>query len=92
MSTVRSASVTLEGPTFDASIRIARQSQEKNPPRLDLVWQLEDIDFQQNKMESKLDCIGQFDHEDVPFIKYTCLLLKSRKHLETNEQRKIFVI
>jgi Heterokaryon incompatibility protein (HET) len=92
VSVVRSASVILEGPTFDALIRISQRSQESNPPRLDLVWHLDHINSEQQRMVRELECTGQFDHEDAPFTKYICLLLKSRKHIETNTQRTIFVI
>ena len=80
-SAVESAYIVLEGPTAETFIDVDKEAQQSDPPYLRL------MDYSRCS-----PCTGQFDCGNVRPGRYTCLLIRSRVHSQTNARRDIFLI
>lgn len=87
-SVIRSAYITLEGPTIEVFVQPAPDARPSNPPCLEITGG----DIVPNQDGTSNMCVGQFDGIDSIPATYSCLLLRSRTHSETKARREMFLI
>ena len=88
-SVIKAAHLVLEGPTIKMLICVAEDGQQYNPPYLKV--EVADVENSQRKVSSI--CTGQFDHGNyMQPSQYTCLLVRTREHIQTKMRRETFLI